>query len=108
MAVSFAGFSVRMIFLYSAAVSLSGGTGSEKLTAVPPSVLRALMLPPCAFTMDMHTEADAHLAAAADAVFLRQKADPVEEMRQPFAHDAGAVILHGEHRDVPPAARARP
>ena len=56
MAVSFAGFSVRMIFLYSAAVSLSGGTGSEKLTAVPPSVLRALMLPPCAFTMDMHTE----------------------------------------------------
>ena len=22
-------------------------------------------------------------------------------MRQPFAHDAGAVILHGEHRDVP-------
>lgn len=39
--------------------------------------------------------------AAADAVFLRQKADPVEEMRQPFAHDACAVILHGEHRDVP-------
>ena len=39
-----------MIFLYSAAVSLSGGTGSEKLTAVPPSVLRALMLPPCAFS----------------------------------------------------------
>lgn len=27
-----------MIFLYSAAVSLTGGTGSEKLTTVPPSV----------------------------------------------------------------------
>ena len=42
--------------VYKRQVSLSGGTGSEKLTTVPPSVLRALMLPPCAFTMDMHTE----------------------------------------------------
>ena len=38
-----------------AAATLFCGTGREKLTAVPAPVFRALMLPPCAFTMDRQT-----------------------------------------------------